>query len=288
MSERARALAIVWFAYAVAIAAGAVALWLVEGPALWRAFVADVVATVVIFGFSRAYRNSSFYDAYWSVIPPLLGAYWWCAAGAPNDARALLVMALVLFWGIRLTWNWAHHWTGMQHEDWRYPMVRNAKPKMALFTDFFGIHFFPTIQVFLGCLPLYAATTYSRPLNWLDALAAVVTFGAVCIEMIADLQLRSFLKRAQPGEVIRSGLWGWSRHPNYFGEISFWGGLALFGLAAHLEGWWWQIIGVIAMALMFILASIPMMEKRSLERRPAYAQLMREVSMLVPLPPKRD
>lgn len=287
MTERDRALAIIWFAYAVAIAAGAVTLWLVPGEPLWRALVADVVATIVIWLFSRAYRNSSFYDAYWSVIPPLLGFYWWWAAGALSDPRAGIVLALVCFWAVRLTYNWAHHWTGLQHEDWRYPMVRERHPRMALFTDFFGIHLFPTIQVFLGCLPLYAAVSFGGPLNWLDAVAIVVTLGAILIEMIADIQLRGFLKTAQPGEVIRTGLWGWSRHPNYFGEISFWVGLMLFGLAAYPEGWWWLILGAIAMTVMFATVSIPMMEKRSLERRPAYAEVMRDIPMLVPRPPRR-
>lgn len=287
MSEQGRGLLHVLAAYVVAIAAGFVTLVIVEGDPLWRAFVADIVATVVIWGFSRAYRNSSFYDAYWSVIPPLFGVYWIWAMDDVGP-RAWLVVALVFYWGIRLTWNWAKHWQGLSHEDWRYPMVRDRHPRMALFTDFFGIHLFPTLQVFLGCIPMYAAIRWSSgELNWLDGVAAIVTFGAVTIQMIADLQLRGFLKRAKPGEVIRDGLWGWSRHPNYFGEVSFWGGLALFGLAAHPEGWWWLILGFLAMLLMFIFASIPMMEKRSLERRPAYAEVMREVSMLVPLPPRR-
>lgn len=274
-------------AYVVTIAAGGATLIVVEGDPLWRAFVADLVATVVIWIFSRTYRNSSFYDPYWSVIPPLLGVYWLCAAD-DTGPRAWLVLALVFFWGIRLTWNWARHWQGLAHEDWRYPMVRDRHPRLALFTDFFGIHLFPTLQVFLGCLPMYAAIRWSNgSLIWLDYLAAAVTFGAVVIEMTADLQLRGFLRNARPGEVIRVGLWGWSRHPNYFGEVSFWCGLMLFGLAAHPAGWWWLIPGFISMLLMFVFASIPMMEKRSVERRPAYAEVMREVSMLVPLPPRR-
>lgn len=285
--ERARGLRLVTLAYVLACALGLVTLLLVPGGPLLRAFLADLVATVAIFGFSRRYRNSSFYDAYWSVIPPLLAVYWMLTGAAPG-ARAFLVFALVCFWAVRLTSNWARHWQGLNHEDWRYPMVRESNPRFELYADFLGIHLFPTLQVFLGCLPLYAALNDSQgTLGWLDAVAAAVTFSGVMIELIADRQLHAFLAHKQPGEFIRSGLWGWSRHPNYFGEILFWYGLMLFGLAAHPAGWYWLVPGALTMTAMFVFASIPMMDRRNLERRPGYEAFMRTVSMLVPLPPGR-
>ena len=113
-------------------------------------------------------------------------------------------------------------------------------------------------------------------------------FVAIAIETIADLQLHAFIaKKKQPGEFITSGLWAWSRHPNYFGENGFWWGLMLFGLAAAPAQWWWTVWGALAMAAMFCLVSIPFMDRRSLERRPAYAENMRRVSAFVPWPPRR-
>lgn len=85
---------------------------------------------------------------------------------------------------------------------------------------------------------------------------------------------------------MQRGLWAWSRHPNYFGELLFWFSLLFFGLSVHPSGFWWLAIGAIAMTLMFLLASIPMMEKRSLERRPEYQRIIDSTSMLIPLPPK--
>ena len=256
----------------------------------WNALLADVVATVVIFCFSAAYRNSSFYDAYWSVIPPAL-AFWWMFSheGMHRDPRAIVVTALVCLWALRLTMNWAVHWGGLGHEDWRYPLIRARAGKAAGFADFFGIHLFPTVQVFLGCLPIYAVMRFGAgiALGWLDLLAFIVTLGAIAIETIADLQLHAFIARREPGSFIRSGLWAWSRHPNYFGELSFWCGLALFGLAVAPAQWGWLLPGALAMAAMFTFASIPFMDKRSLERRPAYGDYMRKTSALVPLPPRR-
>lgn len=277
-------------AYVACIAAGAAVLYGFDLPPLWDSLVADIVATLVIFAFSLRYRNSSFYDAYWSVIPPLLAVYWYTQhlSAAVDPVRAGLVIALVWFWAIRLTANWATHWGGLTHEDWRYPIVRQRAGRFAVLADLGGIHLFPTLQVFLACLPIYVVMSRGQaPIGWLDIVAALVTFGAVVIEMVADLQLHAFIKRRKPGQFINEGLWAWSRHPNYFGEVGFWWGLALFGIAAAPDQWWWIVIGAFSMTLMFLFASIPFMDQRSCERRPAYADHMRKVSSLVPWPPKR-
>lgn len=277
--------------YLLCIAAAiAVLLW-AGLPQPWDAFVADVVATLVIFAFSRRYKNSSFYDAYWSVIPPLLAMYWWAShPGAFEPVRAGLAIALVWLWAIRLTTNWAVHWGGLTHEDWRYPIVRARAGKAEFWADFGGLHFFPTVQVFLGCLPVYALLSQgATPLNWLDALAFVVTLGAIVIETVADLQLHAFIRNKKvPGSFITTGLWGWSRHPNYFGEVGFWWGLMLFGLAAAPAQWWWIIPGALAITAMFAFASIPFMDQRSIERRAGYAEYARRTSALVPLPPRKS
>jgi steroid 5-alpha reductase family enzyme len=291
-SSKTASLLWILLAYIVCIAAAAAVLYggWVALPQPWDALLADVVATLVIFAFSRAFRNSSFYDAYWSVIPPLLALYWYYAhpqAGI-EPTRAALVIALVWLWAIRLTANWATFWEGLHHEDWRYPIVRARAGKHAVLADFFGIHLFPTVIVFAGCLPVYAVLTRgSAPLGWLDALALVVTLGAILIETLADLQLHAFIKHKKtPGSFITSGLWAWSRHPNYFGELSFWWGLMLFGLAAAPDQWLWIVPGALAMTAMFVFASIPFMDERSVARRPAYAEHMQKVSALVPWPPK--
>lgn len=285
-----RDLSLLIIGYVVCLAAGvATLLWLPYSP-LWNALIADVVATLVIFGFSQRFRNSSFYDAYWSVIPPLL-ALWWMAThtGAYSDPRALIVSGLIWLWAIRLTANWTVHWPGLHHEDWRYPIVRRRAGKARVWADLFGIHLFPTLQVFLGCLPVYLVMSRAgTPLLMLDLIAAAVTLGAIAIETIADLQLHRFIAGDKaPGSFIDKGLWAWSRHPNYFGELAFWWGLMLFGLAAAPTLWWLAVPGALAMTAMFVFASIPLMDQRSLERRPAYAEHMRRVSALLPLPPRR-
>lgn len=275
-------------AYGAALVAAILILGVVEAHVLWEVLLADLVATLVIFGFSRAYRNSSFYDAYWSVIPPVMAVYWLCFdAGGADPARKAVVLILVWLWGIRLTANWALGWQGPGHEDWRYGPIKQQAGRWGWLADFAGIHLFPTLIVYVSCLPIYAAVSLGeRAWNLLDWCAVIITLGAILIELSADVQMRQFVANKKPGEIMKTGLWRYSRHPNYFGEMSFWLGLMVFGLAAHPAGWWWIMPGALAMTVMFFTVSVPLMDKRSLERRPEYADHMNKVSAIIPWFPK--
>ena len=287
---KSEALVRVTVAYMLACFAGGIVLAVSEAAPLWRALWADLVATLVIFVIGRWHRNSSFYDPFWTVIPPLLMLWWMTQGDSPSLLREFLVLALILYWATRLTTHWAYYWPGLHHEDWRYPMLRGKAGPWAMMVDLFGIHVFPTVQVFLGMLPVYALTVLAtQPFNALDVIAGLVTFAAVTLQMASDFQLHAFAAHAKPGETLESGLWSRCRHPNYLGEIGLWVGLALFGLAAYPAGALWVGVGALAMILMFRYASIPMMEERSLARRPAYAETMARIPMLIPrLGPRRD
>ena len=279
------------FAYIVTLGVAWGALEVLDQSPLWNMFWADIAATVAIFVFSRLYKNSSFYDAYWSVIPPLIALYWTMAATAQgiDMTRAWLVVILVWLWGVRLTANWATFWPGLEHEDWRYGPIKKNAGKWNALADFSAIHLFPTVIVFAACLPIYAAVAMdARPLNTLDYLAAAVTLIAILIELVSDIQLHRFLTHRKPDEIMKTGLWALSRHPNYFGEWLFWAGLALFGLAAVPSAWFWVVPGAVAMLVMFLVASIPMIDKRSVEQRPEYQAHMARVSGFVPWFPKHS
>lgn len=274
----------------VALIIGYTTYALSDGHPILVAAVADLAATLVVFTFSTVFRNSSFYDPYWSVAPVVIAVYW---AAAPtvvgvDIVRQLLVVLLVVWWAVRLTYNWARRWEGLSHEDWRYVDFRKQYGSLYWLIDISGIHLFPTVMVFLGCLSLYPAlSSGARTVGTLDILAGAVTAAAITIETIADQQLWRFLNGPrEPGAILSTGLWAYSRHPNYFGEILFWWGLFLFGVAAD-PAYWWTVVGPVAMVLMFVLASVPMIDRRSLERRPGYAEHMAEVSAIVPWFPKR-
>ncbi len=289
----ARAASFTWVtvAYGVALAV-AFAVTRAFGPdvhPLWVGAAADTAATVAVFAFSVAFDNTSVYDPYWSVAPIAIAP--WLAtrpeAAAAPLARQALVITLVTLWGLRLTYNWGVGYPGLGHEDWRYAEMRGKAGRAYWLVSLFGFHYFPTVLVYLGCVPLYSALTSARPLGLLDALAALVTLSAIAIEALADEQLRAFRKkRRTPSEMLDTGLWALSRHPNYFGEVLFWWGLFLFAIAAG-TGPLWTIAGAAAITALFLFVSIPMLDRRSAERRPEYKEYMRRVSALVPWFPKR-
>jgi len=281
---RWRALVVVGYAYA---GAGCVALavgWLLRGqPPLLVAAAADLAATVVIFGFSVAFDNSSLYDPYWSLAPIPIALYWLSLSPGATGPRQLLALSLVCLWGLRLTGNWVARWRGLSDEDFRYAEIRAKTGRGYWPASFIGIHLMPTLWVFLGLLPLFPVLSGTgRPLGFVDLAASIVTAGAIAIEGISDLQLRRFLRtRADPSDVLQTGLWGLCRHPNYLGEVLFWWGLYLFGLAAD-PAWFWSGIGAISITVLFVAVSIPWMDRRMLSRHPKWVDRMSTAPALIP------
>ena len=250
-------------------------------------FWADIAATVVVFLVSMAVGNSSLYDPYWSVAPAVVVVAW--VAAGHHGPRSYLVLALMLIWAVRLTANWALSWRGLDHEDWRYVRIRDQTAGRLPWwlVSFTGIQLMPTLVVFAGLLPVWPALG-GGPLNLLDLAAVLVTVAAIALEATADQQLRRFARDpANHGRTADQGLWRLSRHPNYLGEIAFWWGMWLFGLAAA-PSWWWTVAGPVVMVLLFALVSVPLMDQRSLARRPAYAEYMRRVPALIPRPRRRS
>jgi len=269
MSPERRSLHLaVGVAYLAALAAAlATGLALPGRHPLLVTAAADVVATLVVFAASVRHDNSSLYDPYWSVAPVPIVAFWLTLSA--TTARGALAAALVLAWAARLTWNCMARWGSLAEEDFRYREIRGRTGRWYWPASLFSIHLFPTAWVFLGLLPLFPVLARpAAPPGWLDAAAFLVTAGAILLEALADLQLRRFVAgRRDPTERFQAGLWAVSRHPNYLGEVLFWWGLWLFGLAAD-PGWWWTVIGPLAITALFTLVSIPWMDRRLAGRHP--------------------
>ena len=274
-------------AYLAALGAAVVAGRLLSGhPPILVTAAANLLATLVVFGFSVAYDNASLYDPYWSVAPlPIVLS--WAAAGS-GGGRAAAIVILVCAWGARLTHNQLRRWRGIADEDFRYRALRARTGRAYWPVSLVTIHLCPTAWVFLGLLPLYPALAGpARPPGLLDLVAAAVTIAAIAVEAIADLQLHHFLRRRRdPAAVLEHGLWARSRHPNYLGEILFWWGLYLFGLASD-PAWAWTGVGPLAITLLFVLVSVPWMDRRMLAGHPAFAARLQTTPALLPWPRRR-
>ena len=285
------AFSLVILVYAIALGVAIGIAYVLPGMhVILLTLIADVIATIFVFIFSVIFNNISFYDPYWSLQPIAIAVYWFILGfNTALLARQIIVLSVVSFWGLRLTINWARGWKGLKHEDWRYTKYREEKPKIFWFIAFTGLEMMPTLIVFLGCISIYPALVESsNSIGVFDAIGIVITVGATLIEFIADEQMKIFCKMNYDSKrVMELGLWSISRHPNYFGEVTFWWGLFFFTLAASYS-YWWAIAGPVAMVLLFFIISIPLIEKKQLTNRPEYASYKKRVSMFIPWFPKKE
>ena len=249
---------------------------------LIRLFLADVLATIVVWAFGLLYENVSVYDPYWSVFPPVAFLLWAFHTGVWSVPVILLLVAS-WYWGWRLTRNWAITFKGIGHEDWRYTKYRSQHPLVFHLINLFGLNMMPTLVVFAAMLPgLKLFEPLNTPLSTLNycllAIGFLVCLASATIQLIADKQSHDF-RAAHPGQVCNVGLWKHGRHPNYFGEIQFWWGIWI--MYASLNGIDMYIGGAIAMTALFLGISIPLMEKRQLQNKPGYAEYRKQTRILI-------
>ncbi len=236
---------------------------------LVKTAIADFVAMVIVFMFSVRFNNSSVYDPYWSAAPVFIILYW--LFNSQQFAFYYKVMwIIIIVWGVRLTWNWIHRWDGFHDEDWRYKLIRKKTGKMYWVVSFFGIHLFPTAIVFAGLVPFYYAFNANvfPPTSWFTVVAVFFTLSGIYLERTADETLRRFQKdERNDGYLLHEGVWTFFKYPNYLGEIIFWWGLYFISVVVD-HSLWWTVFGPLAITLMFMFISIPMMKKRLKDKKP--------------------
>ncbi len=282
--KRLKALLVITAIYVLVYAVGALSVIGIDNFIL-KLFVFDVVATVVTFIFSVLLKNSSVYDPYWSLTPMVMVAWIYIVNGSFSLMHILFFAAFQL-WGLRLTINWITVFSDFSYEDWRYKMFRdNNGPFMWFMANFFGIHMVPTLVVFGGMLPIFALS--EEKAGWLSLPGILIILMGTALELFADRHMHRFLENTKEKTTCREGLWNYSRHPNYLGEISVWIGTFLAMLPYAPEKWFYGA-GALSVVLLFNFISIPMMEKRQLSRRPDYSEYRKITSRLLLLPHKRQ
>ena len=239
-------------------------------------FLADVVATILVFIFSLIFRNASVYDPYWSVQPPVILAVALAKKGGTGMLDWLL-FAAVFFWALRLTANWAYNFKSFEYQDWRYVMLKEKSGILYPLVNFFGIHMFPTCVVYLCVLPAVTAIAENSVFNPLALLFVILSFVSAIFQGIADIQMHKF-RNSGAGGFIRTGLWKRGRHPNYLCEILMWWGIGLASVIA-LGGRWWLLSGAAVNTLMFLFISIPMADKRQ-SRKPGFEEYKKATRIL--------
>ncbi|MDF2556010.1 MAG: hypothetical protein K0R60_1905 [Microbacterium sp.] len=228
-------------------------------------------------------NETSWIDRIWSIVPVI---YVWIFAGAAlaagADATRLVVMALlVTAWGVRLTFNFARKggYTGM--EDYRWAVLRGRMKRW---------------QFQVISLPAFIAWQHPTPFNGWDAAFAVIFAALLVGETVADQQQWAFhqAKKSAGGTLepgfLTTGLFAYSRHPNFFFEQAQWWAFYALGAVALVAdgGSWlnWTIAGPALLTVLFIGSTV-FTESISAAKYPAYREYQRTTSMLVPLPRRR-
>lgn len=242
---------------------------------------ADVAATIVVWIAGIIFNNSSVYDPYWSIAPPVIIVSWLYIRGGELNAADVLLLIAVMVWGVRLTYNWVKRFKGFTDQDWRYIMLHDKAPKLWFLTNFGGINMMPTLFVYLGMMPAYSIIFTKGSVGFLSYIGLAIALVCVLLQLMSDNHMEKYRAMERKG-CIDVGLWRYSRHPNYLGEVFFWWSLLIIQMGYNGTVWP-NIIGAVFMTGLFVFVSIPMMEKYLIDKYPDYAEYKRKVPMLLPI-----
>lgn len=230
-------------------------------------------------------RRNDVADIAWGagfIVLALVGRF----AAADVSTRGALVLALVAFWGLRLSLHIGLRNQG-KAEDPRYRKWREQWGRHATFRAYFQVFLLQGLLTVFILTPVnYVLARQNSDLTWLDALGAALWLVGFVFEAVGDLQLARFKKDpGNRGRVMTSGLWKYTRHPNYFGEVTLWWGIWL--ISCSVPGGWRTVIGPATItALILFVSGIPLLE-RKYDANLEFKEYQRRTSAFFPLPPKR-
>lgn len=232
-------------------------------------------------------RDVSLVDRVWSVL--IVGAGWVYLVLLPSTGlRGLAMLLLASLWALRLSlfisWrNWGHG------EDRRYQDIRaRNQPGFAL-KSLYLVFALQALLAWVVSAPFLVGAQAGRPLHLLDALGMALAVFGIAFEAVGDWQLARFkADPAHKGQVMDSGLWRYTRHPNYFGEACVWWGLWLMALAGAGWGGAWSVVSPLLMTVLLLKVSgVSLLEKDITERRPAYRDYIARTNAFVPGPVRK-
>lgn len=231
-------------------------------------------------------QDASIVDSFWG---PGFGvaALTYFIVGDGWLPRQIFITALALIWGGRLGWHIFRRNHG-KGEDYRYQQFRqHYGPERYWWVSFFQVFLLQGILMWIISAPLMMAHIHPQPeaFTWLDVLGGVFWLIGFSFEVIGDWQLAQFKANpANKGQVLQSGLWRYTRHPNYFGDACVWWGLWLIAGNASF-GWLTVFAPALMTFLLMRVSGVSLLEQRMMQR-PGYADYVARTSAFFPWPPK--
>jgi len=242
---------------------------------------------ILLWIISLALTNSSIVDIFWGsgfVITT------WAAFLLTPDGfltRKLLLNMLVTIWGLRLSLhilirNWG------KPEDFRYQVWRKEADAAWWWRSFFKVFLLQGVILWIVASPLLAAQISAQPdhLTWIDILAVPLWLIGFFFEAVGDWQLAHFkVNPANKGKVLQTGVWRYTRHPNYFGDATQWWAYYLISVTAG--GWWTIFSPIIMTTLLMRVSGVTLLEKTLKEEKPGYKEYIESTSEFVPWFPRK-
>ncbi len=280
-----------FYAAAAGISAGNPVLFIGRGNPLIVIAVLAGAFIIVSFIMGWATGDYSWVDRFWSINPVVYS--WFLSYRSGFDARLTLVSILITLWGMRLTFNLARK-GGYSGEDYRWEEMRKTIGKVAWqFFNFGFISFYQHLLILLFTLPVYLIYLYrGRGPGLFDAAAVLLFLVLLGMETAADQQQWNFQLAKKTGEngenspdirngFLSEGLFRFSRHPNYFAEISIWWVIYLYGVCASGKLILWGAAGAVLLTVLF-QGSTALTEKISGRKYPRYKDYQKRTSMIIP------
>lgn len=254
------------------------------------AYLATVVLAVmggmaVMWLVSLALKDSGIVDVVWGLVFVVV-AWIGVAMGTGVESRRLMLAAMVTIWGLRLAIRIGRRNLG-KPEDFRYAAWRREAGDAWWWRSLFKVFWLQGVVALVVALPLMAAAVGKTPegLTLVDYLGALIWLVGLGFESIGDAQLDRFkADPANKGRIIRSGLWRYTRHPNYFGDALLWWG---FGVVALLTPWGVPaLVGPALMSFLLVKVSGVAMLERAMSSRPGWDEYARRTNAFIPWFPR--
>jgi len=257
-----------------------------------HSLLASLALMTLVFAVARTKNRYDMIDIAWGVSFIVIVTTVFAANDRMfNEFLPTLILLLVLAWGFRLALHIYQRWSRTTHEDHRYVDMRKKYAKMlggVIVNMYLKVFVVQAVLAVVICTPAIIALSQGVAdvslLVWIGLVMWCVGFY---FEAVGDYQLKQFIaKPDNKGKLMESGVWRYTRHPNYFGEITQWWGVYVIAYVAAPGLWWLSLIGPLTITILLVFISGVPLTERHFEGRKGWAAYKRRTSMLFPLPPK--
>ena len=255
-------------------------LWMIYAIAL----LVILILTKLLWLLSLRLEDSSIVDIFWGSGFVVLAWVYFALSPDGSPSRKALLLALVTLWGLRLSIHILRRNWG-KPEDFRYQTWRKEAGKSWWWQSLLRVFWLQGALLWIISAPLLTAQQSPQGLTFLDYVGVAVWLVGFYFEAVGDAQLARFKANpANKGKVLDSGVWGLTRHPNYFGDAAQWWGFFLIAAAA---GGWWTVFSPLLMTVLLLRVSGVALLEKSLETRPGYREYIERTSPFIPWFPRK-